>query len=184
VTIKAATPRGVSPLRISIRDPAGGLHRDPQLDPIIGSVDQVLFRAQIPLGRLHGRVAQQHCRFSPPDFWREQLPSKLAGCGSVPGPKSRFGGEGAGPWRRLLPSDGASGSWPPKTRPITFNFRAPGTPAGLGRTLPTRPFGGSCRVYGNPEVYLIESDARALRSRQRTLNFAPLAARGGLALTA
>src|SRR5450759_793915 len=46
--IKAATPRGVSPLRISIRDLAGGLHRDPQLDAVVRRVYQVLFCPEIP----------------------------------------------------------------------------------------------------------------------------------------
>ena len=57
--IKAATPRGVSPLRILIRDPAGGLLCDPQLDPVVRRVYQVLFCPKIPFRRLNGRVPEE-----------------------------------------------------------------------------------------------------------------------------
>ena len=36
------------------------LHRDPQLDPIIRRVDQILLRPKVPLGGLDGGVTEQH----------------------------------------------------------------------------------------------------------------------------
>jgi hypothetical protein len=35
------------------------LHRDPQLDPIVRRVDQILLRAQVPLRRLDLGMAQE-----------------------------------------------------------------------------------------------------------------------------
>ena len=35
------------------------LNHDPQSDPIVGRMNQILFRAEIPLGRLDRRVAEQ-----------------------------------------------------------------------------------------------------------------------------
>src|ERR1017187_7057624 len=40
-------------------DPTRGLHRDPQLDPIVRRVSQILLGAEVPLGSLDRRVAQQ-----------------------------------------------------------------------------------------------------------------------------
>lgn len=48
------------------RDPAGYraesnfLNRHPQLDSIVGRVDQILLRSEVPLGRLDTGVAKHH----------------------------------------------------------------------------------------------------------------------------
>lgn len=39
--------------------PVAPLNGYSESDPVIRRVDQILLRAQIPLGRLHGRVAQK-----------------------------------------------------------------------------------------------------------------------------
>src|ERR1017187_5452682 len=41
------------------RDPASGLHRDPQLDAVVRRVYQVLFCPEIPFRRLNGRVPEE-----------------------------------------------------------------------------------------------------------------------------
>src|ERR1017187_9906981 len=40
-------------------NPAGGLHRDPQLDAVVRRVHQVLFCPEIPFRRLNGRVPEE-----------------------------------------------------------------------------------------------------------------------------
>ena len=44
-------------LREPIRPPES--HRYPQLDPVVGRVDQILLGAEVPLSRLDTRVAKQ-----------------------------------------------------------------------------------------------------------------------------
>ena len=49
-------------------NPAGGLHRDPQLDAVVRRVHQVLFCPEIPFRRLNGRVPEEQLNLlsSPP----------------------------------------------------------------------------------------------------------------------